>query len=70
MQQGRYNPCLACRHPLGESDLLSEFYEEGVSCHFCFDSKSQERKDQFRQRQKQIQLANERGQQHLGITKN
>ena len=70
LQQGRYNQCFACRHPLSELDLLSEFYEEGVSCHFCFDSKSQERKDQFRQRQKQIQLANERGQQHLGITKN
>ena len=70
LEQGRYNQCFACRHPLSESDLLSEFYEEGVSCHFCFDRKSQERKEQFRQRQKQIQLANERGEQHLGITKN
>ena len=70
LEQGRYNQCFACRHPLSESDLLSEFYEEGVSCHFCFDRKSQERKDQFRQRQKQIQLANDRGEQHLGITKN
>ena len=70
LEQGRYNQCFACRHPLSESDLLSEFYEEGVSCHFCVDRKSQERKEQFRQRQKQIQLANERGEQHLGITKN
>ena len=70
LEQGCYYQCFACRHPLSESDLSSEFYEEGVSCHFCIDSKSLERKDQFRQRQKQIQLANERGHQHIGITKN
>ena len=47
VQQGRYNQCFACRHPLSESDLLSEFYEEGVSCQFCFDSKSKSAKTSF-----------------------
>lgn len=69
LEQGHYQQCFACRHPLSETDLDSENYEEGVSCSFCFGEKTQERRDQFRQRQKQVRLANERGEKHLGSTR-
>ena len=69
LEQGRYHQCFACRHPLDESELNSKDYEEGVSCSYCVNDKSQERRQQFRQRQKQIGLANQRGEKHLGITK-
>ena len=69
LEQGSYQQCFACRHPLDETELNSEEYEEGVSCVYCVNDKSQERREQFRQRQKQIGLAIQRGEKHLGITK-
>lgn len=69
LKQGSYQQCFACRHPLDETELNSEEYEEGVSCVYCVNDKRQERREQFRQRQKQIGLAIQRGEKHLGITK-
>ena len=36
-------------------------YEHGVSCHQCFDKTSDYDKSRFRERQKQIKLARDRG---------
>ena len=69
LQQGLYRQCFACRHPLSQDDLCSDYYEEGVSCGYCVDDKSPDRKEQFRQRQKQVKLANQRGEKHLGVNK-
>jgi len=41
-------------------------YEEGVSCHQCIDEKSEADRDRFRERQKQVALARERGEKHMG----
>ena len=68
LEQGRYSQCFACRHPLDEAELDAPEYEEGVSCAYCVDDKSLERREQFRQRQKQIGLANQRGERHLGVS--
>ena len=38
-------------------DRLRPEYEEGVSCHYCFDKTTDKDKGRFRERQKQLRLA-------------
>lgn len=63
---GSYDQCFACRRPITDDDKASPQYHEGVSCPACFDEHSEERKRAFAERQKQIKLAKERGEQHIG----
>ena len=65
LEQGSCSLCFACRHPLRPSDLTHQYYEEGVSCHNCFKNTDQERKNSFRERQKQIKLFDQKGEKHL-----
>jgi UPF0176 protein len=60
LKEGTYSLCFACRRPISEFDKLNCEYEEGVSCHNCFDQHSPKRKDGFRERQKQIKLKTQR----------
>ena len=64
--QGSYHMCHACRMPLSDADLQSDDYLDGVSCPHCKPSISPQRAARFAERQKQIRLAAERGEQHLG----
>lgn len=64
---GPYDMCHACRRPISEEDKLSEHYVHGVSCPYCYDETSAERKARFAERQKQIALAKQRGELHLGV---
>jgi UPF0176 protein len=66
LQPGEYYQCFGCRRPLTESDLQSEHYRKGVSCHKCFNISSKKDKERFAQRQLQIELAEERGHLHMG----
>lgn len=66
LREGDHKLCFACRRPLEPEDLKREAYEAGVSCHHCLHETSQADRERFRERQKQIALAQKRGQQHLG----
>lgn len=66
LQKGSYEQCHACRMPITEEEMLLEQYMEGVSCHHCHDSITDEQKARFAERQKQIQLAQKRGEGHIG----
>ncbi|MBJ80355.1 MAG: hypothetical protein CMH60_03470 [Myxococcales bacterium] len=66
LRQGDYSVCYSCREPLREEDKLSEHYELGVSCHYCYESHSEERKARLRERQKQVELAKSRKETHIG----
>ena len=48
--------------------MQSDKYEEGVSCPHCFDAITDEQKQRFAEREKQIQLAKDRGEEHIGGT--
>ena len=67
LERGDYYQCFGCRRPLSKIDLQSEHYIKGVSCDMCYQSSSEEDKSRFAQRQKQIELAEERGHQHMGM---
>ena len=64
---GEYDLCHACRHPIDASDKASQLYELGVSCPHCYGETSVDQKARFAERQKQIRLAAERGEQHFRV---
>ncbi len=64
--QGQYQQCYACRHPLTEQELANPEFERGVSCVYCRDLTSEDRRMQFRERQRQVRLAAEQGREHIG----
>lgn len=66
LQQGSYSVCRGCQHPLSPEDQQSPHYEQGVQCPYCYQESDPGRKNRFRERQKQIQLAEERGEIHIG----
>ena len=66
LEKGSYDQCHACRLPITEADKSSEKYQSGVSCPACFDNKTETERLRFREREKQVKLARERGEQHIG----
>lgn len=66
LEKGHYDQCHGCRHPITEDDKQSPFYEPGVSCPKCYDRLTDDQKARFKERQKQMQLAKERGEIHIG----
>ena len=66
LEKGQYDQCHACRLPITEADKNSEHYIQGVSCPHCFDQHSERQKKRFSEREKQMQLAKQRGEDHLG----
>jgi len=63
---GSYDMCHACKHPVSDTDMADATYTPGVSCPHCIDMMTEEQRARFAERQKQITLAKERGEQHMG----
>ncbi len=66
LEKGDYDQCHACRRPITEADKEHEHYVPGVSCHHCHDEFDDAQRERFRQRELQMQLAKQRGEEHLG----
>jgi UPF0176 protein len=66
LQKGSYDQCHACRLPITETNRQSNKYQQGVSCPACFDSSTENQRKRFVEREKQVQLANMRGETHIG----
>lgn len=66
LERGGYDQCNACRLPITEQDKASVHFQQGVSCPHCFDKTTPEQKERYAQRELQIQLAKQRGEQHIG----
>ncbi|MEP3636114.1 MAG: rhodanese-related sulfurtransferase [Paracoccaceae bacterium] len=66
LKEGPHELCHACRRPILPADRSKPSFEQGVSCHQCIDETSDENKERFRERQKQIQLSAKRGKLHIG----
>ena len=67
LQPGDYEFCRACRLPLSAEDKASEHFVEGVSCPHCHDKHTEEQKKRFAERQRQVELARERAERHIGV---
>jgi UPF0176 protein len=66
LREGPHVLCHACRQPILPEDKARPEYEEGVSCHQCVHDTTEDAKDRFRERQKQMRLAAMRGETHMG----
>ena len=66
LEKGSYDQCHACRLPITEADKTSDKYQAGVSCPACYDDRSDAERRRFREREKQVRLAQERGEMHIG----
>ena len=63
---GDYDMCHGCRMPITETDKTSQKYIRGVSCPNCYDQTTEEQKSRYMSRQKQVDLAKQRNQKHIG----
>ena len=66
LEKGRYDQCYGCRHPITEEEKRSEKNQKGVCCPRCYDALTPQQKSRFKERQKQIELAAQRGEAHVG----
>lgn len=66
LEPGDYEFCRACRLPLSAEDKASAHFVEGVSCPHCHDMHTEEQKQRFAERQRQVELARERAERHIG----
>ena len=66
LNPGSYSMCHGCRMPLSQDDMQRPEYVEGICCHHCQHTQNPERTARFAERQKQIRLAKNRGEAHLG----
>lgn len=66
LAEGGYVQCHACRRPLSTEDLQSPDYREGVSCPQCINELDSERAERLEERRKQVALAKQRGDKHIG----
>ncbi len=66
LEPGSYDQCHGCRRPITELDKQSEQYIAGAQCPKCCDEITDEQKQRFLEREKQMQLARVRGEAHIG----
>jgi UPF0176 protein len=66
LEQGSYSQCHACRLPITEEEMRSKDYIKGVSCPHCVNQHNEIQKQRHQEREKQNQLAKERGETHIG----
>ena len=66
LAEGGYVQCHACRRPLSTEELKSPDYREGVSCPRCINDLDSERAERLEERRKQVALAKQRGDKHIG----
>ena len=63
---GMNSSCGACRRPVTPEGRTHPDYEEGVCCPACTNEYSETDRARFRERQRQMKLAEARGGRHLG----
>ena len=66
LKEGQYDQCYACRHPLSPNEIDSKYYKKGISCPYCYEKLTNKKKASVIERQKQIELAKLRGENHIG----
>ncbi len=67
LKQGPYELCRSCRMPIGAADKTSPHFVAGVSCPKCYATRSEAKKRGLAERHRQVQLAKQRNDEHLGV---
>lgn len=53
LEIGNYELCYACGHPISEADKTSPYYEPIISCPYCYEELTPEKKERQLNRQRQ-----------------
>jgi len=68
LEKGSYDQCYGCRHPITDEDKASPLYQKGVCCPHCHDTLSEDQRQRFSERQRQVDLARQRGEVHIAAS--
>ena len=60
---GSYSMCYGCRMPINNNDKKSPKYEQGISCHHCFDKLTIDKKKRFAMREYNKNMESDNGEQ-------
>jgi UPF0176 protein len=66
LEEGDYDLCHGCRYPVSLKDQESPKYVPGVTCPHCFDTAPVKTIRRAAERHKQVTIAKERNQKHIG----
>lgn len=55
LEVGSHEMCRSCGHPIAESDKTSPHYQEGISCPYCFEHLTPEKRAKQEAKQRQIE---------------
>ncbi|XP_047322019.1 rhodanese-like domain-containing protein 7 [Impatiens glandulifera] len=55
LMEGTFKLCYGCKQPVSDADMESPLFEYGVSCPYCYATKSEEEKERARARQRQFE---------------
>ncbi|MBV6623952.1 MAG: rhodanese-related sulfurtransferase [Rivularia sp. (in: Bacteria)] len=53
LEPGSYDMCQSCGHPISDDDKASSKYEEAISCPYCFDNLTEEKKAKMQEKKGQ-----------------
>ncbi|MBE9205232.1 rhodanese-related sulfurtransferase [Nostoc sp. LEGE 06077] len=56
LEAGSHELCFCCGHPISEADKTSPHYETGISCPYCFDQLTEEKRVRQQEKWRQYQL--------------
>ena len=66
LKVGDFSLCRSCRDPLSAEGRTSPLYELGVSCAHCHSHTTEAQKQGYRERQRQVELADAGSRAHIG----
>lgn len=66
LQPGQSDVCHGCWQPIAPGGTESPKYELGISCDRCFEALTEKKRARLLERQRQLHLAQQREQRHLG----
>ena len=66
LSDGSHTLCRGCRMPVSPEGRASSLYVEGVSCERCHGTRSEAQQSGYRERARQMQIAERRGVDHVG----
>lgn len=66
LEPGTHSLCRACRMPLNPEERTSPNYLEGVQCPHCVAARTDEQRERYAERHRQVELALRRGKRHVG----
>jgi UPF0176 protein len=67
LKPGSFDICHACRMPLSADDKASALYVAGISCSLCHASRNEQQCAGYSERERQMRLAEARGEAHIGM---